>query len=143
MKVFASLGVLGAAVTLAGCQEYAAPPPAPAAAVGVAAPASAVAPACFRTQQIRGHTLGDDHTIYLNVNDRAVYRVEVDPPCLAGATSSDAILTRSPPGSNLVCRAIDLDLSVTTGGVVNRCIVNSITPLTPAEVAALPAKLRP
>jgi hypothetical protein len=141
MKFVASLGVLGAALTLTGCQQYASP--APAAPVGVAAPASAVAPACFRTQQIRNHTLGDDHTIYLNVDDRTVYRVEVAPPCLAGATSSDAILTRSPPGSSLICRPIELDISVTTGGVANRCIVKSITPLTPAEVGALPAKKRP
>jgi hypothetical protein len=143
MKLLVSLGVLGAAVTLAGCQDSAAAAPPPAAPVGAAAPTAATAPACFRTQQIRGHTLGDDHTIYFNINDRAIYRVEVEPPCLAGATSSDPILTVSPPGSNLVCRGIDLDLSVTKGGVPTRCIVKGITPLTPAEAAALPAKLRP
>jgi hypothetical protein len=138
------LGVLGAAMTLAVCSEtYAPPPAAPVAAVGVAAPASAVAPACFRTHEIRNHTVGDDHTIYFNVSDRAVYRVEVDRTCLAGATTSDPIVTRNPPGADIVCRPIQLDLAVNTGGASQRCIVQSITPLTPAEVAALPPKLRP
>ncbi|MFC3068769.1 hypothetical protein [Phenylobacterium soli] len=142
------LASLGGAATLAACaDEYAyAPPPPPPAPVGYAAPAVAVVPACFFTRDIRNHTIGDDRTLYLNVNDRMVYRVEMEGGCLAGATSSDPIVIQNPPGSNNVCRPIDLDIGVHMGGgggFTNRCIVRNIVPLSPAEVAALPPKLRP
>ena len=151
MKTLAWLGALGAAATLAGCADdyYAYNPPPPPAAVVVpaapayAAPAVAVAPACFYTRDIRNHTIGDDRTLYLNVNDRAVYRVEMSGACLAGATSSDPIVIRNPPGSNNVCRPIDLDIGVSIGGFNHTCIVSSIAPMTPAEIAALPPRLRP
>lgn len=152
MKTLArlSLGIaaVGGAVTLAACaDEYAyAPPPPPPAPMGYAAPAAAVMPACFFTRDIRNHTIGDDRTLYINVNDRTVYRIAMEGNCLAGATSSDPIVIRNPPGSNNVCRPIDLDIGIHMSGgagFTSRCIVRSITPLTPAEVAALPPKLRP
>ncbi len=143
MKTLPWLGALGAAMTLAGCEGYGPPPPPPNAAVGYAAPAAAVVPACFRTHDVRNHTVGDDHTLYLNVNNRAVYRVEMSSSCLAGATSSDPIIMQNPPGSNEVCRPIDLDIGVHLGGFTNHCIVKSIVPLTSAEAAALPPKVRP
>lgn len=148
MKTVALLGALGvAAMGLAACEaDYPAPPPAaiavvPAPAYGV--PAVAVAPACFYTRDIRNHTVADEHTLYLNVSNRAVYRVDLSGACLAGATSSDPIVMREPPGSTTVCRPIDLDVGVNIGGATNHCIVSNITPLSPAEIAALPPKLRP
>lgn len=149
MKTLAALAALGAvAVGLSACEEYYPEPPPPAAVAVVPAPAYgvpavAVAPACFYTRDIRNHTIGDDHTLYLNVNDRMVYRVTTEGSCLAGATSSDAIVMREPPGSTNVCRPIDLDIGVSTGGFTNHCIVSSITPLTPEQVAALPPRMRP
>lgn len=151
MKTLVLLGAIGAAATLAACAEdYYAPPPPPPAPVAVvpAAPAYgvaavAVAPACFYTRDIRNHTIGDDHTVYINVANRAFYRVETSGGCFAGATSSDPIIMREPPGSTTVCRPIDLDLGVNMAGMTHHCIVSSITPLTPEQVAALPAKLRP
>ena len=59
--------------------------------------------------------------------------------CLAGATSSDPIILRDHTGLGRVCHPIDLDIGLHT----SRCIVRSLTKLTPAEVAALPAKLKP
>ncbi|MDB5441802.1 MAG: hypothetical protein JWP73_178 [Phenylobacterium sp.] len=152
MKPLALIGAIGAAATLAACAEdyaYAPPPPPPGAVAVVPAaplygvPAVAVVPACFYTRDIRNHTVGDDHTLYLNVNDRMVYRVETGNACFAGATSSDPIIIRNPPGSNNVCRPIDLDIGINTGGFNNPCIVSSIVPLSPAEVAALPRRMRP
>ena len=67
MKTLVVLGALGAAALgLAACEDYypAAPPPPPGA-VAVApaygVPAVAVAPACFRTYDIKNHTVADDH----------------------------------------------------------------------------------
>ena len=47
-------------------------------------------------------------------------------------------------GSDTVCDALDLDLSVSDGhGFREFLIATSITKLTPAEVAAIPLKFRP
>lgn len=141
-KTLALLGAFGAATALAACaEEYAYAPPPAAAAYGQ--PASAVAPACFYTRDIRNHTVGDAHTMFLNVGGRTVYRVETSNDCFAAATSSDPIVIQNPPGSNNVCRPIDLDVGVSIGGFTNRCIIASIAPMTAGEVAALPSRMRP
>jgi hypothetical protein len=59
--------------------------------------------------------------------------------CLAAATSSDPIILRDRAGMGQICRPLDLDVGVRG----TRCIVKNLTKLTPAEVAALPKKLRP
>jgi hypothetical protein len=105
---------------------------------------SAHAADCFRTGQIRNHTVVDNSTALINVDDRSVYRVVTSGNCFAGATTSDPLVMRSPPGSTMVCKPIDMDLGVKVGGgPTRRCIVGSITRLTPDEVAALPKKLKP
>jgi hypothetical protein len=133
-----------AAFAVSGCAEpyYAEAP----AVIGV--PVAAVAPAaipggCFRSHDIRNHTVADNHTLYLDVPPRGVYRVTTNGACLAGAVSSDPLVMRSPPGQTYVCRPMDLDIAVSKGGFTSPCIVDSITQLTPEEVAALPRKLRP
>lgn len=99
---------------------------------------------CFRSSDIRNHTIADRNTMLLRVQGRDVYRVTVSTGCLAGALSSDPIITRQPPGSAIICRPIDLDLGLArAGGFQTRCIVNSIARLTPEQVGALPPKLRP
>jgi hypothetical protein len=146
MKTLALIGALGAVTTLAACAEdYAyAPPPPPPSAVVYAVPTVAVAPACFYTRDIRNHTVADDHTLFLNVGGRMVYRVETSNSCFAAATSSDPIVIQNPPGSSNVCRPIDLDVGINTGGgFTSHCIVSSIVPMTPDQIAALPARLRP
>jgi len=145
-KTLAVIGALGAAAALTACAEdYAyAPPPPPPGAVAYAVPAAAVVPACFYTRDIRNHTVGDNRTLFLNVSGRMVYRVETSNDCFAGATSSDPIVIQNPPGSNNVCRPIDLDVGIRSGGgFTNHCIVSSITPMTTAEIEALPRRLRP
>ena len=109
-----------------------------------AAPLAAHAADCFRTGQIRNHTIESKSSALINVEGRSVYRIGVSGSCFAGATSSDPLVIRNPPGSTTVCKPIDLDLGVKiAGGPTNRCIVSSITKLTPEEVSALPRKLRP
>ena len=105
---------------------------------------SAQAADCFRTGQIRNHTVFNKSTVLINVDGREVYRIGVSGSCFAGATSSDPLVIRNRPGSTTICKPIDLDLGVKiAGGPTTRCIVNSITKLTPEEVAALPRKLKP
>lgn len=128
------------ALVLIGAAALAAAAPAPAFAAGK----SAAAGKCFYMQDIRNHTVGDDHTLYLNVGGRTVYRVEMSNNCLGGSNASDAIVLKQ-RGSSNICQAIDLDIGATVngGGLPSRCIVDELVRLTPAEAAALPAKLKP
>jgi hypothetical protein len=131
-----------AAAALAAC---AAGPPEQTAALSAAPPAGAGLPPgqCIRSTEIRNHTIVDNRTLLIDVRGRDTYRVTVAGGCLAGASSTDPIVTRSPPGANLICRPIEMDLGVTKGGFVSSCIVESIDRLSPEEVAALPPRLRP
>lgn len=97
---------------------------------------------CIRSHDIRNHTIADSKTLLLDVNRKA-YRVTMRGACLAGATSSDPIVTRSPPGQTIICKPIDMDISISKGGFASQCIVDSIAMLSPQEVAALPKRLRP
>jgi hypothetical protein len=130
-------------VALAGCgagmgvRQTADLGPAPAAGTGLASGQ------CFRTQDIRNHTIVGDRTLLLNVRGKDYYRVTMVGSCLAGAIPSDPIITRQPPGSPIVCKPIDLDIGIGRDGFETRCIVESIVPMTPAEVAALPPRLKP
>ncbi len=105
--------------------------------------AAAAADQCFRTQDMNNHKIVDDHTLYAAVGIRDVYRFEVSGACLATATNSDPLVIRTVAGNNLVCKALDIDLSISRGGMTSACIVERIVKLTPEEVAAIPKKLRP
>jgi hypothetical protein len=93
---------------------------------------------CLRTQNLRNHTIGDDHTLYFDYNGREVYRLTTSNNCLAAATSSDPIVLKD-MSQGMMCKPIDWDLSVRG----SRCIVTGMSKLTPQEVAALPKGKRP
>jgi hypothetical protein len=137
------LATIALAVTAAGltttaiARDTAALSPAPPSGTGV------TGADCFRTHDLRNHTIADRQTLLVDYNGRATYRITVRGACLAGASSSDPIVIREPPGNHIVCKPIDLDVSVAKGGVPSRCIVDSVVKMTPAEVAALPSRLRP
>ncbi len=130
----AALGLAACTATTASRPEL---PPAPPSGAGLASGD------CFRSADLRSHTVGDDRTLFLRVNRGDVYRVSMSGSCLAGAISSDPLITRQPPGSSIVCRPLDLDIGIAKSGFESRCIVDSIVKLTPAQVEALPRKLRP
>lgn len=109
----------------------------------IAAPTPASANTCFRSSEIRNHTVGGPGTLYLKVGMHDVYRLSMSGSCLSGALPSDPIVTETMSGSNLICRPIDLTLSVSKGGFATPCIVRTMTRLTKAEIAALPPKVRP
>ncbi|MDB5425311.1 MAG: hypothetical protein JWQ29_2727 [Phenylobacterium sp.] len=109
---------------------------------GVDAAAKASASQCFYRRDIRNHTVADAHTLYIDVAGRDVFRIQMANACLTAANSSDPLILTDRTGSMSVCKPIDLDLAIKSGGV-SHCIVSGISKLTPAEVAALPKKLRP
>jgi hypothetical protein len=140
MKLWIVTGVAGAAI-VAGA-AFAAPQPSP---LGEAPPsgASLATGQCFRSQDIRSHRIGDRSTLLLNVRGKEAYRVTMKGACLAGATETDPIITRSPPGSTIICKPIDLDIAISKGGFATPCIVDSIVRMSPEQIAALPKKLKP
>jgi hypothetical protein len=112
-----------------------------------AEPAKAKAPAahtpCFFLSQWQGWKAPNDHTLYLAVNFHDVYQVD-----LAGGSSRlqepDARLINRAFGSNDVCTALDLQLSVADmGGFPEPLFPSHLTKLTPEQVAAIPKKYRP
>jgi hypothetical protein len=98
---------------------------------------------CFRMHDVQSHSIVDNRTIYVSARGRDVYRVTTSNNCFAAKSRSDPLITRSSGGSDLVCKPIDLDLKVGGSGGVSPCIVSGIAKLTPAEVAAIPKKLKP
>ncbi len=126
-------------------------PPAPEPKLGPAPPDGTGLPKgqCFRSSDVRNHTVVDRETMLLRVQNRDVYRVTVSGGCLAGAFSNDPIITRQPPGSPIVCNPIDMDLGTLRlagaggAGFESRCMVRSIVKMTPEQLAAVPPKLRP
>ena len=93
---------------------------------------------CFLTRDLRGHTIGDAHTLYFDVNGRSIYRVETTDNCLTDVTRSDPIVLHD-RGLGKICNPLDLELTVRG----NRCIIGKLSKLTPAEASALPKRLQP
>lgn len=130
-------GLAAAASTAAIAAKESPLPPPPAS--GTSLPSGQ----CIRSHDIRNHSIGDPKSLLVRMNNNDVYRFTMAGNCLAGAISSDPIVTREPPGASIICRPIDIDLAISRGGFENRCIVDSIVKMTPEQVAALPKKLRP
>jgi hypothetical protein len=81
--------------------------------------------------------------VNIRVGVNKVYRLVLFAPC-TGITFSQGIALISRPGA-FICsgtaNAVDIYIHTSTGR--RRCPVTSITPLSAAEVAALPKKQRP
>lgn len=135
------LAPIAACALLAGCagtpREPANLPPAPASGSGL------TGGQCFRQHDIKAHTVVDAKTLLLRAGRNDVYRVTMRGACLAAAVSSDPIITEQHGGSDLVCKPLDLDLSIAKGGFATPCLIDSIARMSDAEVAALPKRLRP
>ena len=111
-----------------------------------AAAPKAAAKSCFRTADIGNHTVGDNHTLYLNVGAKDLYRVTMRNTCLGGVSSTDPIELSALGASGTICDASDLDIRTTLaggGGLPARCLVDELVKLTPAEVAARKKPAKP
>lgn len=127
------------ALALASCNGVAGGPGPSGSAQASVANVRLPAGACFRTEDIERHVIANAHTLYLRTRDQKAYQAVMGSDCFASALSSDALVIRT-YGASTVCRPHDLDVSRVGG---TRCIAQSITMLTPAEVAAIPERLRP
>jgi hypothetical protein len=103
---------------------------------------------CFSMTQFENWKAPDARTIYIRVDINRYYRLDLSAPCQALLLPDSHLITKT-RGSDQVCDGLDWDLSVadsTTvggGGFREACIVKTQTPLSPAEVAAIPRKFKP
>jgi hypothetical protein len=99
---------------------------------------------CFDVHDVKSHAIADDRTLYLNVGGQSVWRVGMRNNCLGGMAPGDpvTIKERSAPK---ICEAEDLDIhaEVNGGGLASRCVLDTLTKLSAAQAAALPAKSKP
>jgi hypothetical protein len=107
-----------------------------------AAPQSKPSPQrqCFYAADVSGFTPAGDGTVYVRaVKD--VYAFKLFGPCPdINWTLRLGLVSR---GSDFICSGLDAELIVPSQIGRQRCPVQDIHKLSPAEVAALPRKLRP
>lgn len=99
---------------------------------------------CFRSSDFQSFRPVDDHSFIMRLRSNQFYRVELQGACPQLAFPQ-ARLGMDVRGSGLICGPVDWNLTVQQpgGGIATPCIVRGQTPLTAAEVAALPPRQRP
>lgn len=98
---------------------------------------------CFFITQWRGWKAPSDDVLYLGVNLHDVYKVQLSTKSSQLQWPDSHLISRT-RGSDTVCDALDLDLSIAdNNGFREPLIATSITKLTPEEVKAIPPKFRP
>lgn len=99
---------------------------------------------CFYVTEWYGWKAADDHTIYLNVGNNRVFRVDMAGACPALTLGDARIISIDRGGSGLVCSPLDLDIHVSQGDhITTACIVKGMSELTPDQVAGMPKNMRP
>jgi len=115
-----------------------------AAVAAAALPAAAQPGRCFYVNEWYGWKAADDHTIYLNIGNNRVFRVDMAGACPELTLGDSRIVSIDRSGSGLVCTPLDLDIHVSQGGgITSACIVHGLSELTPDQIAALPKNVRP
>ncbi len=94
---------------------------------------------CFYTRNINGFQAPNDHTVYIRVGVRDIYRLTMMTDC-TGLTFRQGIGLESTPGDSWICSPIQATVIYRDTGIRNRCPVSDIHKLSPAEIAALPKR---
>lgn len=99
---------------------------------------------CFASNTWQGwSTTANGDALLLRINNRDVYRVDLTPGSHA-SKGADRFLVNQVRGSNWICSALDLDLTLSDHmGFRQPLIATSMRKLTPAEIAAIPRKELP
>jgi hypothetical protein len=101
-------------------------------------------PQCFFVRSFENWKAPDNKTIYIRVDLHRYFRLDLAGTC-GSLRSPGAYLVTKFRGSDVVCSALDWNISVVDGphGIPQACIVKTMTELTPAEAAAIPKGSRP
>lgn len=114
----------------------------------VSVPAQATPPherpaACFSAGRFRSWRAPNARTIYILVGRHRYYRLDLAGTCPLLLAPGARLVTKF-FGSEQVCSPLDWDLAVSLGLEGREpCIVESMTQLTPAQVAGIPKSRRP
>ena len=103
-------------------------------------------PQCFFQDRYQGFKAADDRTFYILVDLHDYYRIGTAGACPLLTRPDARLLTQSHGGSQTICGPRDWELKVAELGeerFAQGCVVQSQTPLTPAQAAALPPNLKP
>ena len=96
---------------------------------------------CFRANDVENFSAPDDRTVYVRVNRKDVFRLDLFSPCPDVDWAWEiAVESR---GSSWICSPLDATVVTKTPIGPQRCQVHAMTKLTPEQVAELPAKHRP
>ena len=96
---------------------------------------------CFLSNRWEGWSApGNADVLYLRVNTRDIYRVDLTPGTKV-RKDSDRFLVNRVRGSNWICSPLDLDLTLSDHhGFQQGLITRGLRKLTPQEIAAVPRK---
>ncbi|MGH7023468.1 MAG: DUF6491 family protein [Caulobacteraceae bacterium] len=109
-------------------------------AIAASAAADARAP-CFFISQWQGWHAPNAHTIYLRVNMRDIYRVDLSAGSQMLTWPGSYHLVSRVEGSSSICGPLDLQLALSDGhGFYQPLIAKDLVKLTPAQITALPKK---
>jgi hypothetical protein len=133
-------GMLAAAAALCGCADQGAAS-AEAAGQPTAATAPSAARRCFWPRDVNGWRAADNQTVYVRVGVNRVFRMRLMGPC-PDIDWSQRVGIQSFGGTQ-ICSGIDATIIAPSRIGPRRCPVTELTELTPAEVAAMPARNRP
>jgi hypothetical protein len=99
---------------------------------------------CFLSSSWNGwNTTADGDALYLRINLKDVYRVELTPGTHA-RRYADQFLVNTVRGSSWICSPLDLDLAISDHhGFRQPLIVRGLRKLSAAEIAAIPKKELP
>jgi hypothetical protein len=97
--------------------------------------------ACFYARDVNGFNAADSKTVYIRVGVKDVYRLDLFATC--PDIDWDWKIGLVSRGSDWICDAMDATIIARSPIGPQRCEVNKVTKLTPAEVAALPRKQKP
>lgn len=109
-----------------------------------AAPDAAKGPAqCFRDSDIQ-HSVQTSRTrMNIKTVQNTYFQIDTKGVCFVGPGNLSYLIKSAPASGGLICRPIDMDLVGGEEGARLPCIVDKITPLTKAQVVALPKKEQP
>jgi hypothetical protein len=110
---------------------------------GAAKPAKPGRDQCFWANNVDGFAAVDEHTVNVRVGMHDVYQFEMMGHCPdLDWTHKIALVSRG--AGSFICSGLDAELVVPSSTIgPQRCPVDKIHKLSPAEIAALPKKARP
>lgn len=99
---------------------------------------------CFWSRNVTSFAAPDDHTVYIKVNLRDVYRLDLMISCPDVDWNQSVALVSSHGAGGSICGPLDAEIVSHAQGLGRqRCPVKAMRKLTPQEVAALPKRARP